>query len=518
MPKRDKAAGSYKWGSSHWKDTTWNKVHIAKAVYEYGVHIIHSDTDVTWFNDPLPYFHGEQWSKVHVAMATDALLTQNPVGDVGPELGTSPHWNINTGIYFFRQWPGGLDFYNAWLGWEPRNVGHDQDGFNYLVRGQWFHGDRDMPTAVLPAGTPWDNRYFWAAFSNTTAISFLPASSFGNAYTYVNARLYEKLKHPLYEVHWVWGGKTIESKRQNMRDAMKFHDPPEYYTEPNLISFDLEHMQPPDGYNSWPEPQTERMVRFHVEATNRQLAQAYWAFAAALVANRTLVMPKFLCYCSKNWYQTHACRVNNEPATTFPFVCALSQVMKVKALEQGLGLPGSTDYSGHRVFIREYSYLDNPKVPTRLKQSLLEVVTLEPRPAFVHDPAQLIRKIGPSPRGYGSQVVVHAPLSDVELRALFTLAPFREARVVHIAQPHKLFKGFTRPETQAQFDEEIQKKAAYWCCRTPVDMKAMNASDRMQLSLLPPERHGALPRLGPDSHAQYLQDLGPVVPRTEPVM
>ncbi len=50
----------------------------------------------------------------------------------------------------------------------------------------------------------------------------------------------QKLKHPLYAIHWVWGGSTLESKRQNMRDAMKFHDEPDYYTSPYLVTFDLD--------------------------------------------------------------------------------------------------------------------------------------------------------------------------------------------------------------------------------------------------------------------------------------
>ncbi len=49
----------------------------------------------------------------------------------------------------------------------------------------------------------------------------------------------QKLNHTLYEVHWVWGGNTLESKRQNMRDAQRFHDPPEYYSGPRLLTFDL---------------------------------------------------------------------------------------------------------------------------------------------------------------------------------------------------------------------------------------------------------------------------------------
>ena len=59
----------------------------------------------------------------------------------------------------------------------------------------------------------------------------------------------QKLAHPLYVVHWVWGGSTMESKRQNMRDAIKFHDPPEYYTSPDLVTFDLDLL--PVRTGSW---------------------------------------------------------------------------------------------------------------------------------------------------------------------------------------------------------------------------------------------------------------------------
>ena len=154
------------------------------------------------------------------------------------------------GIYFMRQWPGGLAFFDVWLSFQPKNVGHDQvgagpggmtgrraceacvcrpwsaravprtcpldrlqssrsatqrrmsrlatctysptlaqDGFNTLARGHFFRGDPAMPKAVL--GPDPSARLYYAAFSNTTAISFLPASMFANAYTYVNARLWE---------------------------------------------------------------------------------------------------------------------------------------------------------------------------------------------------------------------------------------------------------------------------------------------------------------------------------------
>lgn len=93
------------------------------------------------------------------------------------------------GIYFIKQWPGGEAFLAHWLSWQEKNVGHDQDGFNVVARGQVFRGDAHMP---LPFHDPAKHhRMFYLAHSNTTAISLLPGSMFANAYTYVNTRLHE---------------------------------------------------------------------------------------------------------------------------------------------------------------------------------------------------------------------------------------------------------------------------------------------------------------------------------------
>ncbi|KAG2422476.1 hypothetical protein HXX76_016000 [Chlamydomonas incerta] len=499
----------YKWGSNHWTQTTWNKVHMMKAVYEFGVHIIHSDTDVVWFSDPLPYFAARlATSPVHVVIATDAVQTQNARGDTGLEISTNPHTNINTGIYFMRQWAGGLAFFNVWLSFQPKNVGHDQDGFNTLARGQFFRGDPTMPKAVL--GRDPAARLYYAAYSNTTAISFLPASMFANAYTYVNARLWEKLAHPLYVVHWVWGGSTMESKRQNMRDAVKFHDPPDYYSSPSLITFDLEQLPTPRGFNSWELSRTEEMIRFHVQAANHQLQQAYYAFAIALIANRTLVMPRFQCHCSKNWYQTQSCRINHETATTFPFTCALSHVLRTKKLNtaQFALPPDAAEYANHKVLVREYSFLDNPKVPDDIKKSFVEVVpSALPRPGGLRLD-QLVLSVEPAPRGHGRRVTVAAPLSDWELRAVLAniSAAAGGARVLHFPQPARIFSGFSKHATWDRFDELMQRHTTHWCCRSPPDMKAYNLTERLQLVALPPDRYKSLLPL--DARTSYLHTQG----------
>ncbi|KAG1667986.1 hypothetical protein FOA52_000630 [Chlamydomonas sp. UWO 241] len=67
------------------------------------------------------------------------------------------------------------------------------------------------------------------------------------------------------------------------------------------------------------------MIQFHIYAANTQLQQLYYGFIAALTLDRVLVMPKFQCFCAKNWYMTQSCRINGERHSTFPYDCALRE-------------------------------------------------------------------------------------------------------------------------------------------------------------------------------------------------
>ncbi len=203
-------------------------------------------------------------------------------------------------------------------------------------------------------------------------------------------------------------------------------------------------------------------------------------------------------------------------------------MLRVKKLQAGFRLPDNTEYSGHRVFIREYSFLDNPKVPDSLKvgaqgrqracgrhrghllacvwlcvwpypyccmsapsaaclsastavlarthahppppqKSFVEIVPSQmPRAASLAADA-LVVSVEPAPRGYGQRVTVAAPLSDRELRQV--VGRFKDVRVLHFPQPARTLSGFSTYATGEQYDVEIQKHVAYWCCRAPGDMR-----------------------------------------------
>jgi len=479
------SSNGYQWGSHHWHMTTWNKVHLIKAVYELGFHVIHSDTDVTWFRDPMPYFSKYKNGPVDAIFATDALETQNKEGDEGLEAMTSPYININTGVYFVRQWDKGVQFFEKWLSLQDKNIGHDQDGLNTLVRGVNHRGEKQQ-------GFPKQDqarRLVECAQVPGAFVSFLPVSMFGNAYTYVTGRVHEKVKHPLYEVHWVWSGSTMESKQQTMRDAMKFWDPMEYYTTPNVITMDLWVPQPFSDYNDVKFDDTEKMILFHIYAANAQLRQVYYGFIAALALNRVIVIPKFQCYCAKNWYMTQSCHINGEPHTTFPYDCALSHMLRVKRLLHGLQVSHGTKKTS-MLTIREHSFLDHPNIPKEMKASRLVLVPAD-KPRDQGDTGPIspgaLRSLEVQPDG-SSKLVVPWPLDDEDLQIV--LKPYVDTfRIIHFSNATKIMgRGFHDAVLHQKFDEAVKKMTTHWCCRSPRDQERFNATDKVDLRILPKER------------------------------
>jgi hypothetical protein len=137
----------------------------------------------------------------------------------------------------------------------------------------------------------------------------------------------------------------------------------------------------------------------------------------------------------------------------------------------------------------------------------MEIVpSVIPRPSQTLGPDKLVLSTTASSKGYGQRITVVAPMSDQELHSL--MEAYRGVRVVHLSQPSRLLSGFTKMETQAQFDVEIQKRVTYWCCRSPPDMRAKNLTEGIQLVALPPTRWDILPQL--DTRFSYLHKTPPL--------
>ncbi|KAJ9511362.1 hypothetical protein QJQ45_029767 [Haematococcus lacustris] len=133
----DHSDKEYKYGSEHYVAATWRKVTVVQQIVGWGFNVLHSDVDVVWFRDPLPYMLGPALKDVDMAVSTDLVSTGNSKRDEGLEVSVHQHVNVNTGVYFVKSTPGGQAFMLAWAGLRKTLIhDNDQTGLYQWIRGQ----------------------------------------------------------------------------------------------------------------------------------------------------------------------------------------------------------------------------------------------------------------------------------------------------------------------------------------------------------------------------------------------
>ena len=342
MMKKD-----YKYGDDHYRAATWRKVTVVEKIVDWGFNVLHSDVDVVWFRDPLPYFLGPALAAVDVATSTDLITSSNPVGDEGLELAIFQHCNVNTGVYFVKSSEGGKFFMAQWADLRERLKGdNDQTGLYQWLRGNKADIDHAQRRLVYQLGPK-------------PSVALISVGMLLNGYSYFIPRLHERKKVKPLGIHMTWLPLSKEGKFHRMRDGMLYHEKPEYFNDPLFITADLDFPSSPPDYNTWMD--TEAMVQFHLKAMDKQLIQVYRVMAIALILNRTLIFPKMQCFCYKNWFMSEQCKIPGDKNTIFPIECHLDQWLRPKVLyNYGAKIVGSDGVP--RAFdFREHSALENPR-------------------------------------------------------------------------------------------------------------------------------------------------------------
>ena len=72
-----------RYGDDHYRAATWRKVTVVEKIVDWGFNVMHSDVDVVWFRDPLPYFLGEPCKDIDVALSTGEAPRGGKDGRVG---------------------------------------------------------------------------------------------------------------------------------------------------------------------------------------------------------------------------------------------------------------------------------------------------------------------------------------------------------------------------------------------------------------------------------------------------
>ena len=110
---------------------------------------------------------------------------------------------------------------------------------------------------------------------------------------------------------------------------------------------------------------TREALRRHFEEDTYRREVIADAIAVAFALGRILILPKAWCYCDKLWNNLIGCRAPGaERQATLPFVCPFDHIFD----------PASFfDTDVQLVGMREYNFLQNPRVPEELRSSIARV-------------------------------------------------------------------------------------------------------------------------------------------------
>ncbi|GLC65037.1 hypothetical protein PLESTF_000239600 [Pleodorina starrii] len=455
-------SGEYKYGDQHYNAATWRKVVVVSRIVHWGFNVIHSDVDVVWFRDPLPYFLGPALKGVDMAVSSDLISTQNRVGDDGLEVGMHQHTNFNTGVYLVRASPGGKSLIAGWASMRITNRGeNDQVGIYKFIRERRAHSEtrilvlepmpgEDQAAKAFAANPDGFERYSKTdplPVSTEMRLAALGVHMLLNGYSYFIPHLHERMNITPLGIHMTWVPLSKEGKFHRFRDGMLYDDPPEYYDSPGTkyLTADIDAPDAPPGFNAWRE--TEDMIQEHLKNMPPQLKQVYRAVAVSMVLNRTLIFPRMRCYCFKNWFMSEQCRIPGDKVTQFPLDCALDQIFRPKVL---YNYPPLATKNGPQNFtFREYSLLDNPRTPPSVRNGQVLVV---PEGADAGNTTGFVRVVRIKPNLMQDELVK-------------ALAEVKDAKVIRLRHPLQLFGGFNDQVLKASVETFAHNVTANWCCR-----------------------------------------------------
>ncbi|DBA94310.1 TPA: hypothetical protein ACH3X1_001922 [Trebouxia sp. C0004] len=445
-----------------------HKLALIRTVLGYKVDLVCSDVDTVWLQNPLPYF--ARFPEADILVSSDATApTHDDEGLEDPQV-IGRH-DLNIGIMMLRCTKNMTLFVDAWQQQLQRKGGQhwDQGEFNMLLRinmfknhfSWWDHTDT-WDRVYKPKATVAQNKRIVWAYNHSVTVGVLPVSMFANGHIFFIQKLYKKLRSPLHVVHanFIGGG----FKRHRFRESQLWlYDKPAYYNVDQLLSFDMRTLQPPAD---WLQLNTRQRVQFHLENIGTQLQQFWNAAGAAVALNRTLILPRFTCYCDELWYWSlevnpgYKCRYVGARNQTLPFLCPHDMVVNL------LQLDDEPTKFGAAVKYRESTFMENPRTPQAIKDDVVRITLQlpdqlpEPFPVPVqasqHLPEHL--RVRQQLQQMAEPIVTQIPVSwtvtETDLRD--TLSQHQSHRVLHMTDMGCVilnsYRGWDRRRSHASLD------------------------------------------------------------------
>ncbi len=419
--------------------------------------MLHTDTDVVWLRDPAPYLlctaaaragefaPGSKLPCDGVAKADVAVSSDNMGPGLALKQGASyaAGGTFNSGILLFRATPAGRRFVRAWhdnVARPPRgsrfaSLTSDQQVFNNMVR-----KPREWPGVRAAKGNQlMEVERSCGAWAANLSLGYLPLPLFANGHGYFVQAAHTRLGIAPMAVHATYSLDRHDglAKAQRFREAGLWQvDPPEYFEGKFLV---LNVSLPPAVRQliaSGPGEASANHIGTHYAALRGYAAELRDALALAKALGRTLVLPKWRCFCDRLWAGSDnilsmGCMYPGSQRDNFlPFDCPMDHVLSPAAWKGAA--------------YRDAAFLASP----RLKPALAAAVDVQLLPRAAYD-AQPRAAAAASAAGAGGARTAVLPQGTTAPEAARLLSAYEDATLLRLPHARGLLCGVADGEARA---------------------------------------------------------------------
>ena len=351
------------------------------------VETVVTDADVTWIHNPSNFLRSKRLADADLLISSDS---HDLVGDAENNLHSNTAYPFNTGQMVWRPTMRSSVFLQSWrtlvansdIDWM-----RDQPALNLLLKEstgdfalEWNEGvvrmlsPQELEDEAYPRTAARRIAHLsypvledgHGSVANSTRkaqlhVGVLPIALFTNGHVFfVQHDEISRRGHVPLSMHatYQFGDRSYPyGKRQRLREAMLWHadDDTGYYndgTEGFVSIHDSLHNLPIDSMDADKTVDSRVALQRHFDEDRYRRRLIMDAAAIAFALNRTLIMPRALCYCDKTWHPIRSCwPYMSKRDTAFPFVCPLDHLYDIERLTETERL----------VPIKEHSFLDNPR-------------------------------------------------------------------------------------------------------------------------------------------------------------
>lgn len=342
-----KLDGSNQHSSGSWKRfASMRTGEVAKIVHA-GFTVLHTDCDVVFLRDPTPYIMcgaGGVWGEeerypcaglqpADVAVSSDNM---SPDRDHRSHAGYSAGGTFNTGLLLVRPTDAGRRFVDEWhklVVSPPRGefsmLTSDQQVFNHM-----FRRPNEWPGVSAP-----DKAWLMRGRDMGLGVQLgaLPLPLFLNGHGYFVQASHTRLRVPPIAVHATYSLDNHDAlaKAQRFREAGLWAVDDDAYYQGKFLA--LNYSLAPavqaavDGYVRKGEAPSN--IDVHSKSLASYVAELRDALALATALGRTLVLPRWTCYCDRLWSGSDdifhfGCMYPGAQDGRFvPFVCPMDHVL-----------------------------------------------------------------------------------------------------------------------------------------------------------------------------------------------